>query len=202
MAFKRRKIIGLIIVLLFPSLFYVVLSTGSHSFITTSYFGAKGVDEAGDTLYHQFKQYPLNSPEQYKVVAHYQKDDSVLAYRVLTQLLSLDKDVVKVPELTFFFINHGDDGFAAFEQDAQPLRNKLFVSSQDIQVEEFLSESSYERIKPADVQSPLEWAILVDKEGFIRGSYDAKQYLEIKRLKDDIRILKAAEFIPKKIDHE
>ena len=44
--------------------------------------------------------------------------------------------------------------------------------------------------------------VLIDKKGHIRGYRDATQYVEVKELADDIKILKAEEFIPRKSKDE
>lgn len=50
---KYRKGVILIIVLLFPSLFYVFLSSGKHKIMEVPFLGPKEVSEnTGDTIYH------------------------------------------------------------------------------------------------------------------------------------------------------
>ena len=43
-----------------------------------------------------------------------------------------------------------------------------------------------------------EWVLLIDKQNKVRGVYSGQEYSKMKELGEDIKALKAQEFVPRK----
>ena len=202
---RTRKIVGLVLILLFPSLFYVILSTGSHEFITTPYYGANGLDAEGDTVYQKYDRPELWLKDSFNVVSFLNPTDSLLSYRLVFQMKELEADLERVPDLAFsFMVDNNVEGelTQTLKSEVYAIPGAKWVSTSKKKQSDIL-ESLQSKVPYSDsVRTFYEWVLLFDKEGYVRGTYDGKQYVDIKRLKDDLKVLKAGEFVPKKNSDE
>ena len=200
----------LLTILLFPSLLYVVLSTGSHNFIKRPIYGPKAISADGDSVYYKLnglKFQDCNSQEiellsfQKSIVLYHfvENKDSILEKRKASQLLALHDRFKEKKDIKIVSIVLGDSvqvcGFQSEYELVSPqwqvvgfnLDKKILFKNFILNIPEELEENQWTNL-----------FVLVDKKGRIRTYRDAVQYLEEKALIDDIKILKAEEFIPKK----
>jgi len=200
----------LLTILLFPSLLYVVLSTGSHNFIKRPIYGPKELSPQGDSIYYQLNGLTfLNCKTQEVELSSFQKNivlyhffegkDSVLEKRKASQLIALHDRFKEKTDIKIVSIILGDSVRVC------DFQNEYNLLSQQWQAIGFERSKNFVREKfilniPEELQEN-QWAnlfVLVDKKGRIRTYRDGVQYVEEKALIDDIKILKAEEFIPKK----
>ena len=210
-----RKILNvrslmLLIILLFPSLLYVVLSTGSHNFIKRPIYGPKVLSADGDSIYYKLsglrfddcnsQQIELSSFQNSIILYHFiENKDSVLEKRKASQLIALHDRFKEKKDIKIVSIVLGEASQVCHFQ------REYELASPQWQVVGFNSHKEKLREKFI-LNIPLElkenqWTnlfVLVDNKGRVRTYRDAVQYVEEKALIDDIKILKAEEFIPKK----
>ncbi len=200
----------LLIILLFPSLLYVVLSTGSHNFIKRPVYGPKVLSADGDSIYYKLsglsfddcnsQQIELSSFQNSIILYHFiENKDSVLEKRKASQLIALHDRFKEKKDIKIVSIVLGEASqvchfqreyelasdqwqVVGFNSDKEMLREKFILN-----IPEELKENQWTNL-----------FVLVDNKGRIRTYRDAVQYVEEKALIDDIKILKAEEFIPKK----
>ncbi|MDE0771418.1 MAG: hypothetical protein OSB25_04335 [Salibacteraceae bacterium] len=200
----------LLIILLFPSLLYVVLSTGSHNFIKRPVYGPKVLSADGDSIYYKLsglsfddcnsQQIELSSFQNSIILYHFiENKDSVLEKRKASQLIALHDRFKEKKDIKIVSIVLGEASqvchfqreyelasdqwqVVGFNSDKEMLREKFILN-----IPEELKENQWTNL-----------FVLVDNKGRVRTYRDAVQYVEEKALIDDIKILKAEEFIPKK----
>lgn len=200
----------LLTILLFPSLLYVVLSTGSHNFIKRPIYGPKVLSADGDSVYYKLnglkfqdcnsQEIELSSFQKSIVLYHFvENKDSILEKRKASQLIALHDRFKEKKDIKIVSIVLGDIlqvcGFQSeYELESAQwqvvgfnLDKKILFKNFILNIPEELRENHWTNL-----------FVLVDKKGRIRTYRDAVQYLEEKALIDDIKILKAEEFIPKK----
>jgi len=200
----------LLTILLFPSLLYVVLSTGSHNFIKRPIYGPKVLSADGDSVYYKLnglkfqdcnsQEIELSSFQKSIVLYHFvENKDSILEKRKASQLIALHDRFKEKKDIKIVSIVLGDTlqvcGFQSeYELESAQwqvvgfnLDKKILFKNFILNIPEELKENHWTNL-----------FVLVDKKGRIRTYRDAVQYLEEKALIDDIKILKAEEFIPKK----
>jgi len=200
----------LLIILLFPSLLYVVLSTGSHNFIKRPIYGPKVLSVDGDSIYCKLsglsfddcnsQQIELSSFQNSIILYHFvENKDSILEKRKASQLIALhdrfkEKKDIKIVSIVLgeavqvchfqreYELTSAQWQVVGFNSDKEMLREKFILN-----IPEELKENQWTNL-----------FVLVDNKGRVRTYRDAVQYVEEKALIDDIKILKAEEFIPKK----
>lgn len=200
----------LLIILLFPSLLYVVLSTGSHNFIKRPVYGPKVLSADGDSIYYKLsglsfddcnsQQIELSSFQNSIILYHFiENKDSVLEKRKASQLIALHDRFKEKKDIKIVSIVLGEASQVCHFQ------REYELASDQWQVVGFNSDKELLREKfilniPEELKEN-QWTnlfVLVDNKGRVRTYRDAVQYVEEKALIDDIKILKAEEFIPKK----
>ncbi len=209
--FLNGKSLMLLTILLFPSLLYVILSTGSHNFIKRPFFGPKTVAEnSGDTLFYSVQDIVLENCDGQKidftqfrgnlVLCHFvTNDDELEEKRKASQLIALNDRFKEKSDIKIVtFLLNDLNGTCKFNEEYS-------LISDSWQAYNFKGE--YEGLKnqlifdlPEDI-TQNKWTnlfVLLDKKGRIRTYRDAIQYVEERALIDDLKILKAEEFIPKK----
>lgn len=207
-------------VLLFPSLVYVILSSGDHSFISRPIFGPKSVNDNGDTIYYQVQGVPMETCESLPVtledfrgkilvLSFFNPTDSLLSSRVNGQMMSIQdrfRDNTDVMNLSIGIFNTMEQRAQACKIIADYKSNSGKKWKWSLVTEaEALQFAKYQLLLPNDsITGKLDFSqvVLLDKKGRIRSYRDGKQYVEIKTLGDDIKVVKAEDFISKKHDNE
>lgn len=200
----------LLTILLFPSLLYVVLSTGSHNFINRPIYGPKSVSTSGDTNYYKLSGLQFDNCKAEKldfsafdnniVLYHFVDDkDSVLEKRKASQLLAIHDRFKEKKTFKIVSIVLGDTlQVCEFKREYNLVTPQWqavgFAENLSLLKEKFILNLS-EELKAKQWTSLF---VLVDNQGRVRAYRDGVQYVEEKALIDDIKILKAEEFIPKK----
>ena len=217
-----KKFLVLFLIILFPSLLYVVLSKGKHNFMTLASYGPKEISENGDTLYHtipafnftnQFGQQinsresdqkyivanfffttckticiPMNL-EMQKVYHAFKDREDIVFYSFTVDPETDSSEALLEYSKQFRDIEKGKWQFlTGKKEDLYALAQKKFflTAMQDSTIPDFIHD---DRI------------VLLDKKRRIRGFYKATDGEEIKRLIDEIKVLKVEEQIPKKEAH-
>ena len=96
---NRKKAALLFALLLFPSILYVVFSSGKHTFLYRPILGPKTVNVDGDTLYHSVSLFSFTNCAQNKismkdlkgkiiVLGFYNNSDSLSSARIYTQMMT------------------------------------------------------------------------------------------------------------------
>jgi hypothetical protein len=177
---------ALFLILLFPSTLYLVLSTGKHNLFDLPYYApAQQVPE------QYVFPFSYDARDQIKVLAFLKDGDTEYSSRVLLQLQAMEKKLT-IPELRFVLYFEG-------ERPEEKELNSLF-SSERVRYFEFRAKS-FENMTFQLEDGALEpgrWVLLVDKQNQIRGVYPGQEYAKIKELGEDVKALKAQEFVPKK----
>ena len=216
---KVRKWLILFLVLLFPSLLYVLLSTGKHHIIRLPHFGPKqfvaqeGVKKV-DTTYYQVPSFQFIDQQGNTI------SSSELAIKTKVYSLTCftcrgnfsERLTSELAQLQLRFENRSDlvlislivDGNTLSESQKTELINK-YAPKDDFWKISFLDNSFCQQFAESallldnfvpNIGSPT--FVLVDINNHIRGYYNGIEYLEVKDLIDGIKVLKAEEFIPRK----
>ena len=200
-----------IIVLLGPAVFYLLLKTGKNNFIMLDYFGPKKVQtENGktDTIYHTVDNFSFNDQQQNIVTQNF-TSGKIYAAQFLTtrdsacsKMLRGMQDAVYEykDDTTLVFLTHFIDTTADNKTTIDSLVN--FYKAKTFKWK-FLSgnANSMDSVARNSYNVPIlynsknsMWQVaqqvfLVDKEKHIRGIYDGTDLYEIKRLKEEIKVL-------------
>lgn len=208
--FVNGKSLLLLTILLFPSLLYVVLSTGTHNFIRLPIYGPKSEMGQGDTTFYQISDIQFftcngesKAVEEFRgniVLYHFVVNSNpVEEKRKASQLIAINDRFKEKKDIKVRSIIIGDTAeLCAFKEEYN-------LTSSSWEAMGFNGDFNWIKEKylvdvPAEIQQN-QWSnlfVLVDKKGRIRKYRDAIQYVEEKALIDDIKVLKAEEFIPTK----
>jgi hypothetical protein len=206
-------------VLLLPSLVYVILSSGDHAFNARPIFGPKSLDTSGDTIFYQVSETSFKSclgdeinlnqyREKITIISFYNPKDSLASSRVNGQVLSLDdrfRDNTDVYFLTLGFYSDSLQKYRVceasnkFTHTAGKKWDWVLLGSNEAAN---FAKSSLFIEKSDSIPEPFyNHVVLLDKKHRIRSYRDGKQYVEIKALVDDIKVVKAEDFISYKRDN-
>lgn len=210
----KRKIIILLFLLSFPSVLYVVLTTGKHNFIHLPFYGEKELAPNGkDTIYHAIPPFKLVNQDGDTVTdKNYEGTIYVADYffttcksicpKMTTELLrvqekfSYTNGLVQILSHT---VNPEDDSVPVLRAYADMVHadTKMwnFVTGDKKHLYE-LARNGYllnamEGDGGPDDFIHSELFILVDKEKHLRGIYDGTKIEEVNHLIDDIKVLMA-----------
>jgi len=218
MAKSRKKLtqgLLLLLILIFPSLLYVILSTGKHDIARVEYYGPREAvqgSEFPDTIYYQVEPVSLEVQVGDSLMGLDQLDGNIRVlhffctscyeanYRVLEQVGKVysrfkDKPDVRIVSILIDSTDTEDSleeamrgyGMGSDKWFAVKLPKDMFMNFQR------------EGLLMNEEQSGnLSTLVLLDKERHIRGYYDGKQYLEANRLIDAIKAIRFADFRPTK----
>ncbi len=177
---------ALFLILLFPSTLYLVLSTGKHNLFELPYYAPN--DQPVESW-----NFPLefDATQEIKVMAYFLNDQVEYNSRVLLQLQHLNAKL-SIAELTFNLYFEGE----------KPTSKELkeLMGAKNVRTFDFRTQSFQSMIFNLEEGSlaPGQWVILVDKQNKVRGVYPGQEYAKMKDLGEDIKALKAQEFVPKK----
>lgn len=210
-----RNLVVVLVILVLPSVFYLFLTRGKNNYTSIEIYGPRDFDpETGDTIYHSIPEFsfqnfdssevsletfknkffvtdfffatcpticPKMNSNLGKVQFEFKDDDDVL---ILSHTVNPDAD--SLPVLHAY----------AKEYGAKP--GKWFM------VTGYKPEIYYQARKGYFISATegdagpndfvhSEMLVLVDKNSHIRGYYDGTNHNEVKRLIDDIKLLKFEE---------
>jgi protein SCO1/2 len=208
----KKKIVILLLLLTFPSVFYVLLTTGKHNFIHLPYFGIKELAVNGkDTIYHSIKPFSFINQDgktitdkdyegKIYVADYFFASCQTICPKMATELqrvqdkFAYTKGLVQILSHT---VNPENDSVPVLKAYSNMVHadNSIwnFVTGDKKQLYEMARESYLVNAMEGDggpddfIHS--EFFILVDKEKHIRGIYDGTNIKAVNELLDDIKVL-------------
>ncbi len=209
----------LFFLLFFPSVFYVLLSTGKTNFTHLPYFGPKEVAANGDTIYHSIPSFRfLNQDGKYitdkdlygkMYVANFffttckSICPAMSAQLIRVQERFKDMDDVQILSHTVDPENDSVEVLKEYSKNHIAINTKWnFVTGNKKELYD-IAQNGYlvnaleagENAEEAFIHSEL--FILIDKEKHIRAIYDGTSTADVNKLIEDINTLKAAYEIKK-----
>jgi len=220
----QRKLLVLPIILLLPSIFYLLLFTGDHHYKKLPYYGHKKaiVNEEGktDTLYHTIPYFELTNQDGKKVT----RDDLLgnvyvadfffatcptICPKMATNMGYIQNKFGGKPNLRFvsFTVNPEHDTPEVLYEYAETVHANTetwdFLTGDKNQIYQlafdgFFVNAAKDSIAPGGFLH-TQMLALIDKKGRIRGYFDGTIYSEMKKdLTDAIDILFREDIVPLK----
>ena len=204
------KIVIVLSILLLPVVFFLLLSKGKYHYKQLDFFGPKEIDASGDTTYFTVPDFILVNQNGDTIT----KDDfegkvyvANFFFASCPSICPKMTDEVKGVQEEFkdnddvLFISHTVDperdslpALKAFAEKHKANLNKWFFVTGNRDSIHNLAARGY--LVPAAEDSRAEGGffhsqdlLLIDKEKRMRGIYDSQDPAEIKRLKDEIKVL-------------
>ena len=217
---KKLKQAGILLgILILPSLFYVVLSTGEHQIGRAPFFGPKEIHptkkikrDIPDTIFYSVPDYGFTDLQgnkrslgdlsgQIVVVNFFCLDCYDENFRVLEQMGKLHARFKDKPEVTLLsvLIDSANKGSLPNAMDEYPMGTsgwEIWEPVGDWQV--FAKESLLLGTEFSDFALNPGTLVLLDGDRHIRGYYDGKQYVETNALMDAMKALRFKYFRPSK----
>lgn len=210
----KKKFLILLFLLTFPSVLYVVLTTGKHSFVRLPYYGEKMLADNGkDTIYHSipsFKFVNQNgdtiSDKTYDgkiyVADYFFTTCKTICPKMTSELIRVQEKFAYTNgmiQILSHTVNPENDSVPVLKAYANMVHadQKMwsFVTGDKKQLYD-LARNGYllnalEGDGGPDDFIHSELFILVDKEKHIRGIYDGTKISEVSKLIDGIKVLMA-----------
>lgn len=216
---NHKKILILLLILVFPSAFYLILKSARHNIQTLEYFGMKVLDEKGDTVYHTIPDF--NFINQYgKTVTKKDFEDKIyvadfifttcqsICPKMSEQMTHVQEKIKGMDDV--LLLSHTVDP----ENDSVPVlleyAKKMGAVEEKWHLVTGEKKEIYDIARKGYLVTAMEGDggpedfihsekfLLIDKKGRIRGFYDGTDPKEIKRLLDEIKVLKFEEEKPRK----
>jgi protein SCO1/2 len=210
----KKKFIILLFLLTFPSVLYVVLTTGKHRFVHLPYFGEKMLADNGkDTIYHSipsFKFVNQNgdtiSDKTYDgkiyVADYFFTTCKTICPKMTSELIRVQEKFAYtngMVQILSHTVNPENDSVPVLKAYANMVHadQKMwnFVTGDKKQLYDLASNgyllNALEGDGGPDDFIHSELFILVDKEKHIRGIYDGTKITEVSKLIDGIKVLMA-----------
>jgi protein SCO1/2 len=190
-----KKIAILVVVLIIPSVAYLLLQTGKNNYKKLEIFGPKEPVEKTvsgkvvvDTLYHTVGGFSL-----------YDTDSTTICPKMSNQLMRVqhtygeDKDVA-VLSFTVDPLNDSPERLKAYAAKHKAQKGFWYFLTGEKEQIYSMAKNSYflnavEGDGTGDAFLHSEQFLLIDKEKHIRGIYDGTDHFEVKRLIEDIAAL-------------
>ncbi len=220
----KRKIIILLLLLSFPSILYVFLTTGKHNFVRLPYYGEKEIAANGkDTIYHTIPPFKFVNQDgdtitektydgKIYVADYFFTTCQSICPKMATQMLRIQEKFAYTNGLVQILshtVNPENDSVPVLNNYAKMVHadTKMwnFVTGDkkqlyDIARKGYLVNALQGDGGPNDfIHSDL--FVLVDKEKHIRGIYDGTKIKGVNDLIDAIKVL-MAEYIIKESGEE
>lgn len=210
----KRKILILLFLLSFPSVLYVVLTTGKANFIHLPYFGEKDLAPNGkDTIYHTIAPFSFVNQDgqtitdktydgKIVVVDYFFATCQSICPKMATELQRVQnkfeytKGLVQILSHT---VDPEHDSVPVLKDYAEMVHANTamwnFVTGDkkqlyDMARHSYLINAMEGNGGPEDFIHS-EFFVLIDKEKHIRGMYDGTNLKEVSNLMDDIKVLMA-----------
>ncbi len=210
-----KKIIILLALLTFPSVFYVILTTGKTNFIHLNYFGEKKLAPNGkDTIHHSVQPFKLVNENGdtitnknydgkiYVVHYFYTSCNTIPSKKVIAEMLRVQEKFMYTFEnvkLLSVSMKPSEDSVGALMAFSKMVHadGKMwnFATGDKKQIYDLARTGYLLNANETEDFVQSERLVLVDKEKHIRGYYDANNIKEINNLLDDIKVLIAEYFI-------
>jgi protein SCO1 len=212
-------IVALVVILFFPAVFYLFLTSGTHNLMHLPYFGHKELNENGDTIYHVIPDFEFTNQYGEKVKrSDYENKIFVTDFFFTTcqsicpvmsnQLSRVQEKTKEMDDVLILShtVNPENDSVPVLLDYAQKMNAQKskwnFVTGDKKSLYDIARNGYFVTALDGDggpddfIHS--EKFILVDKQGHIRGYYDGTDTKDVDRLIDEIKVLKAIELRPKK----
>lgn len=215
----KKKLLILLFLLTFPSVLYVVLTTGKHNFVRLPYYGERMLADNGkDTIYHSIPSFKLVNQDgdtitdktyegKIYVADYFFTTCKTICPKMTTELLRVQEKFTYTNGLVQI-LSHTVDP----ENDSVPvLKAYANMVHADQKMWNFVTgdkKQLYDLARNGYLLNALEGDggpgdfihselfILVDKEKHIRGIYDGTKISEVSKLIDAIKVL-IAEYLIK-----
>lgn len=214
-----KKAFILFFVLLFPSVLYIVLTTGKHNFIHLPYYGPKEAIEtlaegkkSVDTLYHSIPPFRFTNQDgkliseqtfnnKFYVANFFFATCKSICPKMNSQMLRVQERFKDQKDL--YFLSHtvnpkmdSVEALAAYAQMIHANTENWFFVTGDKKAIYDIAASGYLIAAAEDINADggflhSELLVLVDRKKRIRGYYDGTSVVEVDKLIDDIKLLYA-----------
>lgn len=210
---RAKQLLILFLIVIFPSLFYVILSGTDHDIVGLPYYGPKEVNEHRDTVYHR-----VNELSEFETANGQKVPDSLLSgkikivsflennersFRVMEQLKNTaerfqDKnDVIiltlynsnELKEKRIKKINH------TYRSDLEGWH--FLITTDRISLHDFARNELFIS-RENESAHEMNTIVLLDDENKIRGYFDGLQYVETKELRNAVKALRFKKLRPLK----
>ncbi len=200
-----KAIVILLLIFLLPLFFYILIREGDHRYRFLEYYGPKHLNAAGtDTIYHTIADFAvtdLNNNEvsfekynpSYWVFQFFNTQCNHPCNDVFYNLNGLIPDFSEAPKLKFVSISTQpvsdiQDSLIALKNKIRITSRQWYICSGDSSATDKLMRESFflhGNLKNAALNS----IFLVDSYKHLRGIYDGADPLEMRKLKEDIKML-------------
>ncbi len=216
---NRKKALILILILLVPSLLYLVLSTGTNNFKPLLIYGPKEVNANGDTLYHQIPNFVLTDQNGIEFTNSYLDSNIYVASfffatcpticpKMATNMLQVqdrfrDRKDFKLLSITVNPEHDTPEVLKEYAQKVHAMEDKwTFLSGDkdkiyDVAFNGYFVSAQKDSIAPGGFLHSAN-IILIDGKGRIRGYFDGTSASETNDLFDAIEILLVEKYVPRK----
>lgn len=223
---KYSKGITLFTILLFPSLLYIVLSSGKHNMLQLKYYGPRDVNrytkdgkEMVDTIHHTIPDFSFVNQNGETITQETTKGKIYVADfffttcgsicpKMSSQLAVVQEKLKEMNDVLILShtVNPENDSvevLKAYAKEYGALDGRWHLLTGDKKELYDIARNGYmvnalEGDGGPDDFIHSEKFILVDKNRNVRGIYDGTDTKDVLRLVDEIKVLRASEFIPKK----
>jgi hypothetical protein len=197
----------LILIIVFPSLFWLILETSTINSRKLPYYGPKKAIAAGDTLYHkvtdtfysqitdgQEPELKTLSKEEFPLYAivfvnSKYRDDS---YRLTGIWEYLNYKHQKIEHIPFVLVTEFENGKSTAQEELKKLSD-----SKNVHFYSWKKQSFDSLLKTYFLEKPYyidySFILLVDANRNVRGYYDARYVSELKRLIEEYQHLRLKE---------
>ena len=220
----KRKILILLFLLSFPSVLYVVLTTGKHNALRLPYFGEKHIAANGkDTIYHTVPEFAFVNQHGDTITGKFYDNKIYVADyfyttcptkacpRMAAQMLRIQERFAYTEGLVQMLshtVNPEADSVPALNNYANAVHadTKMwnFVTGDKSSLYNIAREGYMIQLTDSDSSANIPHSpsfVLVDKEKHIRGIYDGTKLKGVNDLIDDIKAL-MAEYVIKETERK
>lgn len=209
----KKKLFILVFLLSFPSVFYVILTTGKHNFVHVPFYGERALAPNGkDTVYHSIQPFKFVNQDgdtitdktfegKIYIADYFYTNNKNIGPKLTTELLRVQEKFAYtngLVQIVSHTINPENDSVPILKAYANMVHADTktwnFVTGDKSQLYNLArkgyllnipeGESSIDKIH-------LETFILVDKEKHIRGIYNGTNIKAVSNLIDDVKVLMA-----------
>lgn len=211
-----KKFFILLVILILPSALYVFLTAGKErSFVLLPYYGPKrivNIKENGklhaDTAFYHIPWFIFTDSTRGKVstdllkgriwaVCFIDSKDKQFAPSISTLMNRVDERTnldTALRLVTFLLDSATQNDLIAYRRMVHAGRRQIFLSGDKEAVKNFAIDGFYQPLD-SSFSKGFNNFFLVDKEGSVRGMYNALSIKETDRLVDEISMLEAAYYI-------
>lgn len=207
----KFRVIAVVFILALPVFFYLFVTSGHHRFRYLQYFGPKqpfqkteNGKQVSDTIYHTVSDISVKNLKgetvsfqkynpTYWVISFFNTQCKETCTKVFSNLQGeIQKDYkgvdkVKIISITTNPVADSVSVLKRFEIQNGILFNRWMLCLADSLMVDSLMQQSFFMKTGTDLS--LENVFLVDPDKHIRGIYDGTDVMEIRRLKDEIKVL-------------